>query len=391
MTPRIVFEDEEIRVVHRPGGTPYSLLTFAALAHRPNDTWIWAGPPVDKLGIEALGVIARRENWYPAASMQAAAPAIRALLRPRAIGYGYSMGGYAVLKYGRLLGLTHGFAVSPQTSIDPAEVPDDRRFHRYHDPALHAGMAVTADGVPPLAFVAGDPTWPADGGHLRAAAALPGVAVIPLPFMKHAAIDRFTSSRELAAVLELVLAGDAGALRAHLRQGRSRSAELHLWLARSAEARGHGRLAAPVWARALDLGARPEKVAGARALALRERLIDLFRLRRVPEARHFVDAVIDGQGDCAICLERLGRLLLLRRMPVKASTCFRRAIEAAPRMAPAHLGLLQALRLCASPPVVVQRARAAALASLMGRPADVAAVLALDHEPVAAAAGAGRP
>lgn len=141
MARRIIFEDEEIRVVHRPGATPYTLLTFAAVAHRPKDAWIWAEPPIEKLDIEAIGVIGKRENWYPAASMRAAAPAIRPLLRACAVGYGYSMGGYAVLKYGRLLGLTHGLAVSPQTTIDPAEVPQDRRFHRFHDAALHGGMA----------------------------------------------------------------------------------------------------------------------------------------------------------------------------------------------------------------------------------------------------------
>lgn len=211
--------------------------------------------------------------------------------------------------------------------------------------------------------------------------------MIPLPFMKHAAIDRFTSTRELAAVLDLVLAGDAAALRAHLREGRGRSAELHLWLARSAEARGHRHLAAPVWDRALRLGARAEKVAAARALALRERIADLLRLRRMQEARHLADTAIDGQGRSAVALERLGRLLL-RRMPGKAAICFRRAIDAAPQMAPAHLGLLQALQHFAPPPAV-QRARAAALESLAAHPDDVAAVLALAPDPAARGADDG--
>lgn len=376
MPSRIVFEDEEIRVVHRPGSTDYSLVTFAAVAHRPHGAWIWAGPPIEKLDIEAVGIVAKRESWYPAASMRAAAPVVRGLLRPRAVGYGYSMGGYGALKYGRLFGLSHGFAVAPQLSIDPADVPADRRFHRFHDAGLHGGMMVTAADVPPVSIVAGDPTWPPDGLHLRAAAALPGAAIVPLPFLQHAAIDRFTGTRELAETLDLVLAGDGAAMRAHLRRGRPRSALLHVWLARAAVLRGHLSMAERLWAKAGALGARPSKISAARGMAMRERMIDLFTTRRALAARAFADTAIDGQGSDAGGLVRLGRLLLRRRMPGKAAICFRRAVDAKPALAEAHLGLLEALRAFA-PPAAVERARGIALEKLGHSPPDVAAVLAM--------------
>ncbi len=378
MSARVIFEDDEVRVVHRPGATDYTLLTFAALAHRPKGTWIWADRPVEKLDIEAIGVVGKRENWYPAASMLAAAPTIRALLRPVAIGYGYSMGGYAVLKYGRLLGLTHGIAVSPQTTIDPVQVPSDRRFHRFHNPLLHGGMAVLAGDAPPVTFAVGDTMWDLDGSHLRRAAALPGVSLVPLRFMKHAAIDRFASTRELAALISLVLAGDAAALRAHLRRGRQHSAEQHLWVGRSAASRGHLKMATRLWARAEALGAKPAKIVGVRGLALRERQINLFVAHRIPEARAFADIAIDGQGDSATGLVRLGQFLQGRRMPGKAMTCFRRALAASPRMVQAHVGLLEVLRDVAPPGPTITTARAAAIEALGDRPADLATVLALD-------------
>jgi hypothetical protein len=377
MPSRIIFEDEEIRVIHRPGSTGYSLVTFAALTHRPQGTWIWAGPPIEKLDIEAVGIVAKRENWYPAASMRAAAPVVRPLLRTRALGYGYSMGGYGALKYGRLLGLSHGFAVAPQLSIDPGDVPTDRRFHRFHDATLHGGMMVTGDDIPPVSMIAGDPVWPPDGLHLRAAAALPGAAILPLPFLQHAAIDRFTGTRALTDVLDLVLAGDGAAMRAYLRRGRPQSALLHVWLARAAACRGHLAMAERLWARAAALGAPPPKISAARGMAMRERMITLFTTRRALAARAFADTAIDGQGSDAGGLVRLGRLLLRRRMPGKAAICFRRAVASNPALAEAHLGLLEALRVFA-PPAAVERARRAALDKLGHSPPDVAAVLALD-------------
>ncbi len=376
MTGQIVFENEDIRVVHRPGASDFSLVTFAAMGHRPKEDWIWAGEPIAKLGIEAIGIIGTRPHWYPPASMQAAAPAIRSLLRPRAIGYGFSMGGYGVLKYGRLLGLTHGFAVSPQVSIDPADAPWDRRFRHHHDPALHADMLVGPEDPPPFTVVAGDMMWEPDALHLRHVEDWPGVHLMRLDFMKHAAIQRFTSTRIVAPVLDLLLAGDPGALRTHLRRGRPQSAPVHLWVGRAAAVRGHLRMAERLWTLAATLGAPAGEVAMVRALAMRERLAVLFMARRMVEARAFIRTAIDGQGGRAGGLVELGRFLHDHGMPGRAAGCFRQAANAKPSFAEAHLGLLRALGDFAPAPVFA-RAQAAALRALHDSPADAAKVAAM--------------
>ena len=76
------------------------------------------------------------------------------------------MGGYAALKHGRLLGLTHALAVSPQVSIDPAEAPWEPRA-RFFRPPLHAGMRVAAADLAPAAFVLADPYDAEDWPHLE--------------------------------------------------------------------------------------------------------------------------------------------------------------------------------------------------------------------------------
>lgn len=376
MTGQIVFENEEIRVVHRPGSSDFTLVTFAAMGHRPKDDWIWAGEPIGKLGIEAIGIIGTRPHWYPAASMRAAAPVIRSLLRPRAIGYGFSMGGYGVLKYGRLLGLTHGFAVSPQVSIDPADAPWDRRFRHHHDPALHAGMLVAPEEPPPLTIVAGDTAWEPDALHLRHIQDWPDIHVMRLDFMKHAAIERFTSTRVIAPVLDLMLAGDPAALRTHLRRGRAQSAPAHLWLGRAAAVRGHLRMAERLWTLAATLGAPASEVAMVRALSMRERLAVLFMARRAVEARAFIRTAIEAQVGRARGLTEIGRFLHDHGMPGRAAGCFRLAIRAKPSLAEAHLGLLRALGDFA-PEEVFIRAQRAALRALGDRPVDATAAAAM--------------
>jgi len=380
MTREVIYEDDEILVLHRPGASAFTVVTFAALTHRPQGDWIWAGPPIEKLDLDAVGFIGKRENWYPAASMRAAAPAVRALLRPQAVGYGYSMGGYAVLKYGRLLGLTHGLAVSPQVSIDRAEVPWERRFQRFRDPALHAGMITRPGEAPPIMLVAGDPGWELDGLHLRTAMTQ-GARLVALPFMRHAAIDRFTSSQVLEHVLALVLAGDAAGVQSYLRGRRADSVQWHIWLGREAEARGH-RFAAWFWEGAARLGARPTQIAIIRGAAAQERLVALWVSGQRGKARRLADATIEAQGGQAAGLVRLGELLMRYNMPMRGIHCFRKALKAAPHMPAAHLGLLRALQRTKAK-VAFAHARTAALRMLAHRPDDRAAVLAL--EPLAEA------
>ncbi|MEO3473177.1 hypothetical protein AAFN86_15010 [Roseomonas sp. CAU 1739] len=344
MTSRVVFEDDEIQLVHRPGGSDFTLVTFAALTHRPDGTWIWAQEPIAKLDLEAIGFVAKRENWYPAASMQAAAETMRRLLKPRAIGYGFSMGGYAVLKYGRILGLTHGLAVSPQVSIDPAEVPQDRRFHKFHDATLHAGMRIAPGDSPPVSFVAADPYWMPDAAHLAWTTSEAGATPIRLPFLKHAVMTRFKSSSTLGRLCDLVLAGDGRAIRDVLRHQRGSSVEACLQLARSVEAHGHPTIASALFARATALGASEPRIRIARARGKRDRLFTLLRAKRQEEARvmaaetlHLLTPMPAEQRSCA-------RLLLDSGMPDLALLGYERAVRVSPRNLEARLGLLDALR-----------------------------------------------
>lgn len=85
---------------------------------------------LQSVGISALHVLGRGNDWYQYPDMALAADAVRAATGDAAavVTYGSSMGGYAALRFAPLMGATAALAMSPQYSIDPARVPWERRW-----------------------------------------------------------------------------------------------------------------------------------------------------------------------------------------------------------------------------------------------------------------------
>ncbi|TCZ57257.1 tetratricopeptide repeat protein [Roseicella aquatilis] len=345
----IIYEDEALQVVRQPGASPFTLITFADLTPRPNGRWFWGGGIAARLGLDAIGVVAKAENWYPVASVERAAEAVRAAAQPVRVGYGYSMGAHAVLKHGRRLALTHALAVAPQDSIDPAVVPEDRRFHRFFRPALHAGMEIGAADVAPWTAVVADPWDVEDAPHLRRLVALPAVVPVPTPFLGHYAIWLLASTPAIEAALQRVLARDAAGLQAVLRARRHRSVVHAARLGVAALARGHAGMGERMLHRAARLGAAEAALVGWRAEArvlraprIADRIARLEEAGRPEAARAVVDAWIPQAGDAGL-LAMQGHRLIGRGHAARSEPLFRAALALDPRLALAHIGLSHAL------------------------------------------------
>jgi lysophospholipase L1-like esterase/tetratricopeptide (TPR) repeat protein len=84
----------------------------------------------DGLGIDAIHVLSRQNDWYQYPELLDAAAAARELLAGRdcVVAYGSSMGGYAAIRFGALFGAQLAAAFSPQFSIDPAVAPFEKRW-----------------------------------------------------------------------------------------------------------------------------------------------------------------------------------------------------------------------------------------------------------------------
>ena len=82
-------------------------------------------------GINAIGIRPARNDWYQGSSMNQVIETIRrATQGMRLVGYGGSMGAYAVINFADDLGLDSLVAIGPQFSIDPAKVPFETRWNK---------------------------------------------------------------------------------------------------------------------------------------------------------------------------------------------------------------------------------------------------------------------
>ncbi|MBW8880300.1 MAG: hypothetical protein JF615_02425 [Asticcacaulis sp.] len=169
MTKSIVYDDDHIRVVFQDGVSDFLLVTFGDLYNRPNGLWFFGDGPATKQGMNALGFIAKDANWYPAASMQAAAAIVRDLMAPftTVIAYGGSMGGYAAIKFSRLLGATCVVAYCPQWSIDPEDCHGRSAKYESLYRSYMTGMSVKSEDVSGRVFVFYDPADAVDVFHVE--------------------------------------------------------------------------------------------------------------------------------------------------------------------------------------------------------------------------------
>lgn len=341
---RILYEDREILVLHRPGPSPHTLVTFADLTFRPKGEAFWGRDVAERLGLDAIGFVAKRENWYPVASVDAAAAAVRAVLKPDSLGYGYSMGAYAALKHGTRLGLGAALAVAPQASIAPGDVPEDRRFHRYFRVGLHAGMRIVAGDPPPFAVVLADPYDRFDWDHARMAAEAGPVHLLRAPHAGHSAIWLVTGSDAFGEILGPALARDVAGLRAVLRDRRARSGQWFRLMARAARGHGHAALAETLWARAAALRVPAAVLDSDRAIASVERAQRLLARGRAEGAVAICrELAAAAPAEAFVAIGQAGHLLLRAGAAVEAEAAFRRAVALHPRGADLHVGLSLAL------------------------------------------------
>jgi hypothetical protein len=294
--PRIVFDDAEVRAIFHPAPEPtaarppqsWLLVTFAPRDMTADGLRFWGEKIAAKAGIDALGIVAKRPNWYPAASMAPLREAAGPLLAGfhEIVTYGASMGGYGALKYGAALGAQTAIAICPQASIDPADtVPVKPRSVQHFRPELHAGMRVAPGDLPARSHIFFDPFQPHDDRQvalLRDVA--PAARVTRVPMSGHETIHLFAGTEIATSLIEACRRDDLTTLRALV----SKQRRTH-WLrlattARMAALRGRTALARRLLER------RGEQIPAPQLIRLHGTIADrLFRQRQAAGAGWFLD------------------------------------------------------------------------------------------------------
>jgi hypothetical protein len=189
--PETVFDGDLLRarlwLPDRPTTALY--VTFRQWVPDPG-TFSDQGPVQRALtaGLAHLHIQTRWNDWFLNAetpALEAALKAARArFLTARALGF--SMGGYATLRYSRTLRLNQVLLVSPQVSLDPALVPEEDRYPDAPPFDPIAGDLATHARKDLSGVVVFDPFYRLDHLHARhITALLPGISRARLAFGGH--------------------------------------------------------------------------------------------------------------------------------------------------------------------------------------------------------------
>lgn len=82
------------------------------------------------IGVDAIHVLQRNNRWYAHPEMTELCRAVHSRVQGygRVITYGSSMGGYAAIRFGAVVGAQEALALSPQFSINPAVARFEKRW-----------------------------------------------------------------------------------------------------------------------------------------------------------------------------------------------------------------------------------------------------------------------
>ncbi len=211
---------DNIRLVVEPTASDWLVVTFAHMDFEKGDGCFWGQEPLRKLGYSLIGIVGRGNNWFPQNDMFVISNEIRKVARThqKTILYGFSMGGYAAIKYGQLLGADISIALSPQYSIDPKDVfPHDDRLTKNFNSDLNKDMAITKSDLSGTIYLFYDPFVTEDRWNydqiVRQDPAGIHINALPTPRIGHETIDLFSSTERLAELIQHCTEADIAALR----------------------------------------------------------------------------------------------------------------------------------------------------------------------------------
>ncbi len=170
-------------------------------------------PPVRNAltrGLAHLHLQSRWNDWY----LNAETPALEDALRDLRAGFdearavGYSMGGYAALRFAAALDLTQALVISPQFTLDRQIIPQENRYREAarYDRALGD---LSRHGKPDLAgAVVFDPSHPLDPLHARLIVrTMPRMGLAPCRYGGHPATQAIRTGGGFGRLQALGLEG----------------------------------------------------------------------------------------------------------------------------------------------------------------------------------------
>ena len=132
---QVIHESARLRLEYTGpvlGATPNAIVAFAPVDFPfQSDRGGWGTASFSKRLMPHVSVFHRDQDWHQHDEFFAAMQTCRKFFGPlpRLTSYGFSMGGYGAILGAQGLNAARAVAISPQSSIDPAAVKFERRYH----------------------------------------------------------------------------------------------------------------------------------------------------------------------------------------------------------------------------------------------------------------------
>lgn len=168
---KIIYEDEEIKCYFSPGDSESKRIVFtfgdATMMVADSDLFFAQKILLDNR-IPSVGIMPKRPHWYPYISIYNFIDSNINLFNSYSekIGYGYSMGAYAAIKFSRKLGLNFLLAMAPQWSINPSEIHYPTGFQKFYKQEMGL-MGIVEGEVSGNLFIFFDPYNKEDANHFE--------------------------------------------------------------------------------------------------------------------------------------------------------------------------------------------------------------------------------
>jgi tetratricopeptide (TPR) repeat protein len=216
-----IAETENIEALFIPGSGSLLLITFNNIGDLANGKKIWALPAAQRLNLPALGFMAKSRNWFPPDEMAELIQRAQHILQAyqERVSYGFSMGGYAAIKFSRLLNTSASLALAPQWSISPLSAPWEHRFAAYLLP-WHDRMQIESSDCLGRIYLVFDDKHASDSQHADHIGKAASIYPIKASYCGHNLSHLFLSSAVMKTALDLVTAGNARGLSELVRKRR---------------------------------------------------------------------------------------------------------------------------------------------------------------------------
>ena len=196
----------------RPFASANVVITFSAFNFPPGlDNPGFGEEFLRKYGIDAIHVVPRTNTWFQYPDIAVALNAVVAQTAGYAcrIAYGSSMGAYAAINFSDHLEVDRVIAISPQFSIDPEKMPEDRRWlsaaeriRFVHDDI--AGLRRSGREI----YVVYDDRYELERRQIARIAQAVELNKIPVPFAGHPATAILRETGMLSPLVRQLIAGE---------------------------------------------------------------------------------------------------------------------------------------------------------------------------------------